>query len=109
MLQVNPFFRPSARQLMKHQVFNHIREELDNKVVISPHKLKLKIDEKEFRINYHDSDYRTDLKNTLLKTLVKECLKISPCQKPIKIMYEAQKEQNINLDSEQILEKDEDA
>ena len=63
--------------------------------MISPHKLKMKIDEKEYRINYKDSDYRTDLKNTLLKALVKECLKISPCPKPIKLIYLAQVEQNI--------------
>ena len=71
---------------MKHKVFESIRSELDQKDVFSPYRLKIRLDEKEDKIDYPNSDYRADLKNRLLKTLVKECHKINPHNTKIKIV-----------------------
>jgi hypothetical protein len=92
MLELNPYFRPTAKRLMKHKVFDSIRSELDQKDVFSPYRLKLRLDEKEDKINYQTSDYRADLKNRLLKTLVKECHKIRPNPPNIKIVTSLQTE-----------------
>ena len=42
MLQVNPFMRPTAKQLLKFKIFDKVRvKEVE---VTSPHKIILKID-----------------------------------------------------------------
>lgn len=42
MLQVNPFLRPTAKQLLKFKIFDKVRvKEVE---VTSPHKIILKID-----------------------------------------------------------------
>ena len=97
MLELNPYFRPSAKRLMKHKVFDSVRNELDQKDVYSPYRLKLRLDEKEDKINYKDSDYRADLKNRLLKTLVKECHKISPNLSHLKIVTSVQTEKTSSV------------
>jgi hypothetical protein len=97
MLELNPYFRPSAKRLMKHKVFDSVRNELDQKDVYSPYRLKLRLDEKEDKINYKDSDYRADLKNRLLKTLVKECHKISPNLSHLKIVTSVQTDKSSSV------------
>ena len=42
MLQINPFLRPTAKQLLKFKIFDKVRvKEVE---VTSPHKITLKID-----------------------------------------------------------------
>lgn len=74
MLEINPYFRPSAKQLIKNKLFDKIRRKSD--ILSAPFRVKIKIDEKESAINYEDRDYKPELKNDFLKQLVQECGKI---------------------------------
>ena len=76
MLEFNPYFRPSAKQLLKSQLFDQLRKPEDKGIITAPYRIKLKIDEKDDMIDYEQNDYRKDLRIKLLKTLVKECKKI---------------------------------
>ena len=42
MLEFNPYFRPTAKELMKHPVFNNIRNKYE---VLAPHKVVVDIDQ----------------------------------------------------------------
>ena len=76
MLEFNPYFRPSAKQLLNSKLFDHLRKPEDNGIATAPYRIKLKLDEKDDMINYEQNDYRKDLRIKLLKALVKECKKI---------------------------------
>ena len=68
MLEINPYFRPSAKQLLKNKLFDKIRRKAD--VLQAPFRVKINIDEKEWAINYEDLDYKNELKECLLKKLL---------------------------------------
>lgn len=68
MLEINPYFRPSAKQLLKNKLFDKIRRKAD--VLQAPFRVKINIDEKEWAINYEDLDYKNELKESLLKKLL---------------------------------------
>ena len=52
MLEFNPYFRPSAKQLLKSKLFDHLRKPEDNGIATAPYRIKLKLDEKDDMINY---------------------------------------------------------
>ena len=79
MLEINPYFRPSAKQILKHKVFDGIRQEQDSKMAAAPFRVKIKMDINEDAINYHESDFRPELKMKFLKALVKESKKLNQC------------------------------
>ena len=58
MLEFNPFFRPSAKQLLKSKLFDEFRKPNDKSTTTAPFRIKLKIDEKEDMINYEANDFR---------------------------------------------------
>lgn len=76
MLEINPHFRPSAKQLLKHRVFDSVRQEKDLKNAAAPFRVKIKMDQNEEAIDYQESNFRSDLKNKFLKALVKESKKL---------------------------------
>lgn len=74
MLEINPYFRPSAKQLLKHKIFDNVRQENDKKS--APFKVKINIDENENAINYKNIDFKPELKTKMLAALIKESTKI---------------------------------
>ena len=52
MLEVNPYFRPSAKQLMQHKIFDSLRQEIDLNNTIAPFRIMEKIDLAHYAINY---------------------------------------------------------
>ena len=44
MLEINPHFRPSAKQLLKSSIFESVRNKNDKKNATCPYRLKIKID-----------------------------------------------------------------
>ena len=76
MLEFNPHFRPSAKQLLKNKIFDSIRHENDIKSAISPYRIKIKIDQNEDAIDYENTNIRKDLKKKLLYTIVRESKKL---------------------------------
>ena len=74
MLEFNPYYRPSAKQLLKSQVFDEIRTEK----VSSPDNiaLKFKLDTKDDIIDYDQNNYRDDLKTKMLQSIVDEYKKV---------------------------------
>ena len=52
MLEFNPYFRPSAKQLLNSKLFDHLRKPEDNGIATAPYRIKLKLDEKDDMINY---------------------------------------------------------
>ena len=79
MLEINPHFRPSAKQLLKHKVFDSVRQEQDSKMAAAHFRVKIKMDINEDAINYQESDFRPELKMKFLKALVKESKKLNQC------------------------------
>ena len=75
MLEVNPYFRPSAKQILRHKVFDTLRQEIGLKNTIPPFRIKVKIDHAEEAINYEESDFRPELKNKFLRILLEESKK----------------------------------
>ena len=52
MLGFNHYFRPSARELLKHRIFDKIR--IPNIEEPSPHKIVIDIDKNEYKQSYDD-------------------------------------------------------
>ena len=67
MLEINPYFRPSAKQLLKNKVFDEIRCKSDT--VSAPYRVKVKIDDKEMGMNYDKTYNQPELKIKLLELL----------------------------------------
>lgn len=71
MLEINPYFRPSCKQLLENPIFNEIR--VPNLQEPAEYKIKLGIDTTEaYARNYEDLKDKPELKTTLLKVLAKE-------------------------------------
>ena len=70
MLELNPYFRPSARQLIKNPIFDSIRVTQNEKT--SPHTVKLSVDSKSQGIDYEKCDFKPDLNLKLVKAIIKE-------------------------------------
>ena len=49
MLQFNPYFRPTTKELLKHPIFNSIRTDIE---IRSEHKVVVDLDENEHAQNY---------------------------------------------------------
>jgi serine/threonine protein kinase len=63
MLQINPFMRPTAKQLLKFKIFDKVRvKEVER---TSPHKIILKMDVNSDKETYDDSKSAQDNKNIL--------------------------------------------
>ena len=77
MLEFNPYYRPSANQLLKSKIF----DKFQTKQTTPPHAIKFKLDINEDKIDYEKADYRKDLKTKLLQELVDEYKKIKKTRK----------------------------
>ena len=76
MLQINPLFRPTAKQLLKFKIFDKVRvKEVE---LTSPHKIILKVDinsEKELYIGSRGAEEKKILLNSFLQQIVAETIK----------------------------------
>tara|TARA_B110000285_G_C15046103_1_gene574399 strand:- start:87 stop:326 length:240 start_codon:yes stop_codon:yes gene_type:complete len=75
MLQINPFLRPSASELLKCPIFDDIR--LKSNEDKAPIKIKLKIDEGEWASRYEEENENEECENTkeqerLILKIIKE-------------------------------------
>ena len=59
MLEINPYFRPSAQQLLKNPVFDGSR--IPKNEVTAPCKEKINIDCKDQAIDYENCEFKADL------------------------------------------------
>jgi hypothetical protein len=68
MLQINPLFRPTAKQLLKFKIFDKVRvKEVE---LTSPHKIILKVDinsEKELYTGSRGAEEKEKLLNSFLQ------------------------------------------
>ena len=81
MLEINPYFRPSASQLIESKVFDKIRVPRNEKLEpYSSLKTKVKIDHNEYRYDYEqDVNLKGDQKtmDKILHEIIEETIKIS--------------------------------
>ena len=81
MLEINPYFRPSASQLIESKVFDKIRVPRNEKLEpYSSLKTKVKIDHNEYRYDYEqDVNLKGDQKtmDKILQEIIEETIKIS--------------------------------
>ena len=81
MLEINPYFRPTASQLIESKVFDKIRVPRNEKLEpFSSLKTKVKIDHNEYRYDYEqDVNLKGDQKtmDKILQEIIEETIKIS--------------------------------
>ena len=81
MLEINPYFRPSASQLIESKIFDKIRVPRNEKLEpFSSLKTKVKIDHNEYRYDYEqDVNLKGDQKtmDKILQEIIEETTKIS--------------------------------
>ena len=81
MLEINPYFRPTASQLIESKVFDKIRVPRNEKLEpYSSLKTKVKIDHNEYRYDYEqDVNLKGDQKtmDKILQEIIEETIKIS--------------------------------
>ena len=81
MLEINPYFRPTASQMIESKIFDEIRVPRNEK--LQPHsslKTKVKIDHNEYRYDYeYDVNLKGDQKtmDKILQGIIEETIKIS--------------------------------
>ena len=74
MLEINPYFRPSANQLLKNPIFDEIRINKNEKP--PPFRVKIEVDKGHYAQNYEDQSRTQVEMNKLLKMIIKEANKI---------------------------------
>ena len=81
MLEINPYFRPTASQLIESKVFDKIRVPRNEKLEpFSSLKTKVKIDHNEYRYDYEqDVNLKGDQKtmDKILQEIIEVTIKIS--------------------------------
>ena len=75
MLEINPHFRPSAKQLLKHKVFDPVRQSDESAKASAPFRLKMKMDKEQNAINYEQVYFKSELNSKFLTALVNESKK----------------------------------
>lgn len=75
MLELNPYFRPSAKQLLKNPIFDSLRVSSNEKT--SPYTVKLSVDSKEQMIDYEKCNFKAELNSKLMKAIIKETMKLN--------------------------------
>jgi hypothetical protein len=63
MLQFNPYFRPTAKELLKHKVFDSIRTDVE---ISAPNKILIDIDMNELTQTYGDEGTRVQNNSNML-------------------------------------------
>ena len=61
MLEINPYFRPSAKQLLESKIFEDITKSNDDKILTCPFHVKIRIDNEKYGVDYEKNDFRQDL------------------------------------------------
>jgi serine/threonine protein kinase len=79
MLNMNPYLRPTADQLLKRKIFDDIRVPMNE--VKAPHKIQISIDKNELKFDYEEEKMAIDEKTAIVhfrKLIIKEALKFKP-------------------------------
>ena len=64
MLQYNPYFRPSVKQLLKNKLFDEVR--MDENQMLSPIKIVINIDKNEYSHQYEKGKVKIKERDKIL-------------------------------------------
>ena len=89
MLEFNPYFRPTAKELLKHRVFDNLRS---GQEVSAPKKIVIDIDVNEFKQPYGDESSKKMTDNEELNTqikinIVKEYVKFNQVAENMRVKF----------------------
>lgn len=76
LLQINPYYRPSASTLLKMSIFDKVRSQADDSLMKLNHKIIIKVDSK-FPVDYEGEFMESVLTISQLKSLIiQQCVKL---------------------------------
>lgn len=83
MLEINPYYRPTAQQLLENKVFDSIRMPMIE-CIETKYKYKVIVDSNQYKYDYENDCYpegEAKTMETILRSIVEETMKFSGSHK----------------------------